>query len=733
MFGKLFKFHGKARHSNRRTAQARAAFSGRRRPCLEELETRCAPAVTLSIIGGVLTAQCDSALNTVTVDHSGSSAIIDGQSFLDTTYNSIAINGGAGGMISNIRANVKPLTVFGDTGNDVVNLGDTASKVQGIQATVLLENEPTFSTVNINDQGDTTTHTVTLATVTRSGDSSLGQVTGLGAAAIQWDYLDTSAVNLNLGSGTSTVIVMGTGVTTNLFNNGAATINVGAGGSVMDIQGALNLENEPSYDTVNINDQSDSTTETVTVSTITRSGDSALGAVNGLGAAQITWDVLDTTAVNLNLGSGASTVNVLGTGTTTNIFNSAAATINVGNSGSVAGIQGALNLENEPSFDTVNINDQNDTTTETVTLSTITRSADTSLGAVNGLGASQITWDYNDTSAVNLNLGSGASTVNVLGTGVTTNIFNSAAATINVGNSGSVAGIQGQLNLENEPSFDTVNINDQNDATINTATISTVTRSGDTSLGALDGVAPAEITWDYFDTTAVNLNFGSGTSTVNVLATGDGGSATTTNIFNSGPATINVGNAGSLAGIQGQLNLENEPSFDTVNINGQADSASNTVTLSTVTRSGDTSLGALDGLAPAEITWDYFDTASVTINAGSGGNTFNIEAADVATTINGGTGINCFHVSPAAQTLANITGGLTLIGSGADILDFFDQNNPSSETYTFDAVPSSLTLATAPAFSCSFTGMTGAYLETNGLSTVNDASGTVFVDVPPPC
>jgi hypothetical protein len=94
---------------------------------------------------------------------------------------------------------------------------------------------------------------------------------------------------------------------------------------------------------------------------------------------------------------------------------------------------------------------------------------------------------------------------------------------------------------------------------------------------------------------------------------------------------------------------------------------------------------------------------------------------------------NCFHVSPAAQLLANIMGPLTLIGSGADTLDFFDQNNPSVETYTFNPVPSSLTLANVPYFSCSFTGMAAVYLETNGVSNVIDPSLTVNVDIPPPC
>jgi hypothetical protein len=56
----------------------------------------------------------------------------------------------------------------------------------------------------------------------------------------------------------------------------------------------------------------------------------------------------------------------------------------------------------------------------------------------------------------------------------------------------------------------------------------------------------------------------------------------------------------------------------------------------------------------------------------------------------------------------------------------------NSETYTFDAVPSSVSLATVPGFSASFTGMSAVYLETNGVSTVNESSGLVFVDQTPP-
>src|SRR5262249_27577084 len=164
-------------------------------------------------------------------------------------------------------------------------------------------------------------------------------------------------------------------------------------------------------------------------------------------------------------------------------------------------------------------------------------------------------------------------------------------------------------------------------------------------------------------TSEVNLNLGSGASTVNVLGTG-----VSTNIFNRAFATINVGNAGSLADIQGALNLENDPSYDTIYIDDQNDTVRQTATLETFTGSLMPQCGRLTGLTPATITWDYIDTAGVTIFGGSGGNVFNIESTRRPTTIFGGTGVNCFHVSPTALSLADIWGPLMLNGSGADRL-----------------------------------------------------------------
>ena len=82
--------------------------------------------------------------------------------------------------------------------------------------------------------------------------------------------------------------------------------------------------------------------------------------------------------------------------------------------------------------------------------------------------------------------------------------------------------------------------------------------------------------------------------------------------------------------------------------------------------------------------------------------------------------------------LAGIAGALNLVGGGADTLVFWDQANPTAETYPFDAIPSTLALATVPAFATHWSGMADIYLETNGMSTVNDPSETVLVDMLPP-
>jgi hypothetical protein len=374
-------FRSLARGLIRRPSPARKASQPRRcQPLLEELECRLTPTVSVSILNGVLTAQCDSGANTVTVDHvvvagKGFAQINNGHLFSDASYSSIQVIGGAGGTVTDVHGNVKPLTVLGDSSKDVVNLGDASNKVQGIQGTVLVEDEHGFSsTLNINDQGDTTGRTVALSTVPRPKDTSLGQVSGLGAAAIQWDYHDTAAVNLHLGVGASQVNVQGTGVTTNIFNSADATIEVGNGG-LAGIHGALSLDNDGGIDRLFIDDFNDQHGQIFTFDRIT--GDDFFNTFEQITsgvfgpAGSITFDNADVSSMVFTAGNGGNLFNVNRTGTATTINGGTGGnTFEVGSGNLGSDIQGQLVLhgggnpltamslldQNNPNIETYNFN-----------------------------------------------------------------------------------------------------------------------------------------------------------------------------------------------------------------------------------------------------------------------------------------------------------------------------------------------------------------------------------------
>jgi hypothetical protein len=178
------------------------------RPQLEALEPRYAPSYTIGLIGGQLTVNCDNtSRNTVTVDHLGSTTLVNLVGFSDSSFDSIRINGGAAGTTENFRATAKPIAVF-NSGLDTVNVGDTANSVQGIRAELTLENPLSYTTININDSGDPVYRTVTLDSIGPSGNTSFGRITGLAPAAIAYAYLDTDSVTVRTGAGGAAVRVL---------------------------------------------------------------------------------------------------------------------------------------------------------------------------------------------------------------------------------------------------------------------------------------------------------------------------------------------------------------------------------------------------------------------------------------------------------------------------------------------------------------------------------------------
>jgi hypothetical protein len=361
-------------------------------------------------------------------------------------------------------------------------------------------------------------------------------------------------------------------------------------------------------------------------------------------------------------------------------------------------IQGPVTIHGGSGSDTLIMPDQYNgaTTTYAMTGSSVSRT-----------GSAGVSFDH--ISTLNFFGGFGNDTFNVLGS------------------------LQNQLNLTAGLGTNTLNIHDGSNSANTTYTLtgSSITRTGSSAITYSGNITSLVVTGGTGDNTYIvastlaisltTLNAGRGADTINVRGA-------------AGPLFINSGNggdmitlsnsSGTLAGI-GHI-VVNDPSKTaaaTVDDSGFGGNTTYTVTSSQVTA------GAWPNFLLV-----YNNLASLNLDGSSGDDRFNLEstAGSTATTITAGTGSNRFDLSRTANYLAAVAGPLNLSGSGADTLVFWDQSNPNSEIYTFDDIPSMLVLATLPTFATSWTGMDAVYLETNHMSTVNDPSGKVQVDVPPP-
>ncbi|MGO8902553.1 MAG: C2 family cysteine protease [Isosphaeraceae bacterium] len=205
-------------------------------------------------------------------------------------------------------------------------------------------------------------------------------------------------------SGSNTVNILNTSahIAINVNGQGLDTVNVGNAGSAQGILGALSIQNPPSYTTINVNDGSDATARTVTLSTFT-SGGYNWGSITGLAPAAINYKYGDTTSVSVTTGTAADTINVLATGVPTSVSTGGGSdVVNVGNAGSARGILGTLSIQNPPSYTTINVNNGSDATTRTVALSTYS-SGGYNWGSITGLAPAAINYKYYDTrSPVNI-------------------------------------------------------------------------------------------------------------------------------------------------------------------------------------------------------------------------------------------------------------------------------------------------------------------------------------------
>lgn len=199
--------------------------------------------------------------------------------------------------------------------------------------------------------------------------------------------------------------------------------------------------------------------------------------------------------------------------------------------------------------------------------------------------------------------------VNVLGTGFlsTLNVIGY-ARTINFGDAGRTASIRGLVNVDVTQGAlsvdDSADLLGQNDVVVSSSSI----------IGLSDGI----IGFESSGVTALSILGSHGGSTYHFLGTPNYSSysPTTTTLTCEGTDSVNVGDHGSLADIQGDLLIGDPASFVDLTIDASADAA--TTNHATISNS------AVTGLSAGAIRFDQSAVSALNVTGGHGGTTYDV-------------------------------------------------------------------------------------------------------------
>jgi len=506
--------------------------------------------------------------------------------FSATTTNTTII-GGAGNDTANVLGDTPPaigtpLSIDLGGGTNTVHVGNG-----NISGTIL-------APVTVNDTGGTTTldldntadTTATTATITSSA-------VNIGAAAAVNYGSGVTALNINGGAPAA-------GVTYNINSTAAGTtttITGGANHNLFNLSNAAEvggLNNLPgpvvvnggasATDVVTLEDSSANFNDnyTITDTTVSRGvfggltyggiGTLTLNAENNLGTnGNNTIDINNTAngvTTNVNGQGGQDIINVNGTGAlgTLNVTTGTTdgSTVNVvadnepvnvtlhandfvnigstGGAGTMAGILGAIVLNDPPLFYTLTFHDENDATAHTWTLNnddgldtasvafsspiatTTYKPGDLNSPLTVDGGSGGNTFIVNNTTSfvtTDLNTGTGADTVNVFATGTNTlNIDGQAGAdTVTLGGLAGVGmqDLNGTINVTNDTGLTNLILDDSQDTTGRNPTFS---NNGTTT--TVTGLSPATITYTNAEINTLTVKYGSGLNGMTVDLSNDG-------------------------------------------------------------------------------------------------------------------------------------------------------------------------------------------------------------------
>jgi hypothetical protein len=666
---------------------------------------------------------------------------------LDTAFGiTTSIRTGPGNDTVNVQATTGPVSIAGQGGVLAINVGQNFGKpnstVEFIKSTVPVSNPNGSFDLAVDDAGGPATPNVTLGV----NAQQLGFISDLAPAMIlyaqgaanrvdvsgpqtatTYTITDTAKIqvtSLSTGNGKDTVDVLAT--TTQLFvdTQGApgATVNIGTGHSVQSIHGELDVRSENFCDLF-LDDSADKIGRSVTIADF---------GINNLAPALIAF--FGSTAgnfvgVTIDAGSGTNTFDVQQLAANAQVdingfTGNGNTTVNVGSAkGTLDPIQGHISVFGRGGTTTVNVNDQGSTTANQYV--TDDGSSVARLNPDGTLVGPVFADSFDPTGQVVVNLfgGSGANTFNLPNTSsdITTsihtgpgteivNVFGTSGPTSITGQGGSLnvtVGVNPGANIDTvELIKGTLSLSDPNGrmelaiADTGGPAAPTVTLGVNAAQqGFISGLAPAQILYAEGDVTFVNI-FGPQTATtytitdtassnhhpVTDLSPGNGKDTVdvlgTTGVlgieFVTGAGSIvNIGNAHSVQGIHGPVDILSGTSTSVV-VDDSADKTGRSATISS---------GSVQNLAPAEILFQSGTNGSfnVTVDAGSGNNTFDVQAIlpNVQLNLFGGSGRNMVNVGSASNTLDTIQGRLNFHdGGGTNTVMVNDQGSTTPNAYT---------------------------------------------------
>jgi hypothetical protein len=563
--------------------------------------------------------------------------------------------GGRAGDLSGINVDPSDGTFWG--ANEFANTENTANWGTAVANFTL----GTTLTINGTPGDDTiTVHNLT-------GDPTSVEVIVNGASVFTGPWASLAGITIAASTGNDTVNVendaAGVPIVVNL-GNGTDVVNLSpVADNLGNLMAAVTVNGGGGADTLNVNDQATATAQSWTVASnsLTRSGAGSVSyggisnlVVNG-GGGNNTYTISGTQAsagTTLNTGAGTDTVNVQGTtaALTVNVQGGGGSdVVNVGLNNNLAGIHGALTINNASSPSHVNVNDTADGASHTA----IALSA----GSLTGLAPAAINFGAGSVNLLAINVGNGNNTYTIA------DVPASAGTTLNTGGGTDTVKVQGAsnpltVNSAFGSSVHAITLGSAANLLSGITAAVTVTAAANDTLALNDqGFAGART----FTVTASTVAWGGPTVTYSGLAALRINGGTDADTFNVSSTSATA--ALTIVGGSGNNTLVGPNADSTWNI-----TATNAGTLvsggTTTTFSG---IKNLTGGSGAD-TFVVSDGAGVggTIDGGGGSNTLDESAYTTAVTVNlqtnvlnmqtliGGGGSNTL-VGPNAATIWNIT------------------------------------------------------------------------------